>query len=84
MKILIKTNSLTTFHLVARIRRQADGKTDWENYDELKYCIFSLYGKLEKSTFRGINNPMCFKTQILRDDFMVVFKDLLEIAKPFL
>lgn len=28
MKILIKTNSLTTFHLVARIRRQADGKTD--------------------------------------------------------
>lgn len=67
-----------------RDRWNGGWKPDWENYDELKYCIFSCYGKLEKSTLRGINNPMCFKTQILRNAFMVVFKDLLETAKPFL
>ena len=31
-----------------------------------------------------ISGEKAFKTKELRDDFMVVFKDLLETAKPFL
>lgn len=65
--------------------RWNDGwKADWENVDESKYCISSFKYELEKIDLIGSYRPMFFKTKKLRDDFMVVFKDLLETAKPFL
>jgi len=67
-----------------RDRWNGGWKPDWENNNELKYCIFSCYGKLEKSIFTGSYRPIYFKTPELRNDFIIVFKDLLETAKLFL
>ena len=56
------------------------------NYTEgiKKYCIANRSITLIKDSSYAINYPMVFETEKLRDEFFYTFKDLLEIAKPFL
>lgn len=49
-----------------------------------KYSISVRDGELEESFCVSINRLMTFKTEKLRDEFLDTFRDLLEIAKPFL
>lgn len=64
--------------------RWNDGwKANWEDCTE-KYCIVSYKNVLHKDLYYNLHSPMAFKTEELRNAFMVVFKDLLETAKPFL
>ena len=58
-------------------------RANWEDNVQ-KYCITSHKNILCTDFYYYTSTPMAFKTKELRDDFMVVFKDLLEIAKPFL
>lgn len=41
-------------------------------------------GKLEADYHQNVCLPMTFKNENVRDKFFNTFKDLLEIAKPFL
>ena len=60
-----------------------DWKPDWNNQD-LKYVIEVNSNLLVAITVRYNSAPMFFKTREVRDNFMETFKDLLEVAKPFL
>ena len=66
-----------------RDRWNEDWKPDWENQD-VKYVIEVNSNLLVANTVRYNSAPMSFKTRELRDKFIVIFKDLLETAKPFL
>ena len=66
-----------------RDRWNGGWKANWKD-DTVKYCITSIKDILYKDSYCNTHHPMAFKTKELRDDFMVVFKDLLETAKPFL
>lgn len=59
-------------------------KPDWRNSSSLKYCIEIYDEKITTITYTVFNTPMAFKTRELRDEFLKTFRDLLEIAKPFL
>lgn len=59
-------------------------KPDWKNENLRKYVIVQKSGILYESARFCENNPMAFKTEELRYEFFDTFKDLLEIAKPFL
>jgi hypothetical protein len=57
---------------------------DYNNEKQGKYAIVCYNKVLSTDTCYGTNTVMCFKTNIIRDNFFVQFKNLLEIAKPLL
>lgn len=59
-------------------------KPDWENRTENKYCIISAENRLQSYIRCTMSSPITFKTPGLRDKFLETFRELLEIAKPFL
>ena len=56
---------------------------DWED-DEWKYFIEYYRGKLSVERTCGNNRVLAFKSKEIRDKFLEVQKELLEIAKPLL
>ena len=78
-----------TFLALSRLRklRKAwifDWKPDWTNEDQTKFTIISAKNKIDDSISDFINRSMSFPTKEMRNEFIVTFKDLLEIAKPLL
>lgn len=59
-------------------------KPDFKDGKSLKYCIEVYGGKIINDSNARYHKPMSFKTSELRDKFFRTFKELLEIAKPFL
>ena len=59
-------------------------KPNRKNENQKKYVIKVVSDQLYADSYWSINCPMSFKTRETRDLFMTAFKDLLEIAKPFL
>jgi len=59
-------------------------KPDWLNSFQYKYVIYNFSNKLNTAINYQMVTPMYFKTSELRDNFLVKFAELLEIAKPFL
>ena len=58
-------------------------KADYRD-DTQKFVVYVDEDILRKTYFYNINKSMSFKTEELRDTFLKNFRDLLEIAKPFL
>ena len=57
---------------------------DWgENSDE-KYAICFDDNKIKCSCYYSTHHVLVFKTSELRDEFLEIFKDLIETAKPIL
>lgn len=61
-----------------------DWKPDWFDSFQYKYVIYNFSNKLNTTINYQMVAPMYFKTAELRDNFLVKFAELLEIAKPFL
>ena len=58
---------------------------DWGNGAKYKWCIYvSNDDIIIKDCFFSHQRILFFKTQELRDKFLIQFKDLIEIAKPLL
>ena len=78
--------TLEAFSKLLRLRKDWVGewKPDWTNEDQTKFTIISAKNKIDDSIGDFINSPMSFPTKKMRNEFIVTFKDLLEIAKPLL
>ena len=78
--------ALVAFCKLRKMRKQWIGKwkPDWTNEDQTKFTIISAKNKIDDSISDFINSSMSFPTKEMRDEFIVTFKDLLEIAKPLL
>lgn len=78
--------ALVAFCKLRKMRKQWIGKwkPDWMNEDQTKFTIISAKNKIDDSISDFINSPMSFPTKEMRNEFIVTFKDLLEIAKPLL
>lgn len=59
-------------------------KANYINDNEIKYLIVVRFNNLIRYESINTNYIMHFKTNVIRDEFMITFKDLLEIAKPLL
>ena len=57
---------------------------DWISDIEPKYCVDLQANDFSIQCWHHINNPLSFPTEKLAEQFLTNFKDLLEIAKPFL
>ena len=58
---------------------------DWEpNWNKGIFCIATSMGDLFAGTFVSYAHPLSFPTQEMTTDFLVCFKDLLEIAKQLI
>lgn len=57
---------------------------DWGNGAKYKWCIFVHSNNIIKECSFARQNILYFKTEELRDKFLIQFKDLIEIAKPLL
>lgn len=58
-------------------------KPNWTN-NETKYTVCVINDKLTVYSWSQSYRPMYFKRQELADKFLDTFRDLLEVAKPFL
>ena len=78
--------ALVAFCKLRKMRKQWIGKwkPDWMNEDQTKFTIISSKNKIDDSISDFINSPMSFPTKEMRNEFIVTFRDLLEIAKPLL
>ena len=78
--------ALVAFCKLRKMRKQWIGKwkPDWMNEDQTKFTIISAKNKIDDSISDFINSPMSFPTKEMRNEFIVTFKDLLEIAKSLL
>ena len=78
--------TLVAFCKLFHLRRDWVGewKPDWKNEDQTKFTIISAKNKIDDSISDFINRSMSFPTKEMRNEFIVTFKDLLEIAKPLL
>lgn len=78
--------TLEAFSKLLRLRKDWVGewKPDWTNEDQTKFTIISAKNKIDDSISDFINSSMSFPTKEMRNEFIVTFKDLLEIAKPLL
>ena len=78
--------TLEAFSKLLRLRKDWVGewKPDWTNEDQTKFTIISAKNKIDDSIGDFINRSMSFPTKEMRNEFIVTFKDLLEIAKPLL
>ena len=57
---------------------------NYSDGSEQKFTIKNWINKIDRQMSNYSNSVLSFKTQKLRDDFFICFKDLIEIAKPFL
>ena len=58
-------------------------RADWEDIGQEKFVI--IYSKgVHVISCKSTSSPMNFPTRALAEEFIEVFKDLLEIATPFL
>ncbi len=56
---------------------------DWKTFGA-KYCIIIEQDKVQSGTAYGISYLLAFKTQKIRDEFRINFKDIIEKAKILL
>lgn len=56
---------------------------DWDNKDP-KYCIMCDSNQFDTINCYHVSGPLSFPTEVLANQFLTNFKDLLEIAKPLL
>ena len=63
-----------------------DWKPDWKNFEQPKASIsYDRNSELIVLYFKDLaSRPLSFPTYEMAEDFMVCFKDLLEIAKPLI
>ena len=57
---------------------------DYNNGNQIKFTIKNWANSVNKDRSNFSKAILSFKTAQLRDDFYICFKDLIEIAKPFL
>lgn len=60
-----------------------DWEPDWDSNDP-KYCIICDSNQFDVINFYHISSPLSFPTEVLANQFLTNFKDLLEVAKPLL
>ena len=58
--------------------------TNYSDNSNPKFTIKNWHNKIDRQMSNYANSILSFKTEKLRDDFLICFKDLIEIAKPFL
>lgn len=56
-------------------------KPNWNNCDEIKYCIVGGNNTITTYTFAYEHKILAFKTEKLRDEFLKNFRSLIEKAK---
>ena len=59
-------------------------KPDWEDIQNAKYTIYCAKNSIFAGTFYTIHHILCFKTEELRDKFLINFRNLIEITKDFI
>jgi hypothetical protein len=59
-------------------------KPNYKDGNQVKFVLITVCEKVRPDACWKVNCIMCFKTKELRDNFLIAFRDLLEIAKPFL
>ena len=59
-------------------------KPNWYDNKDYKYCIDFFQDKIHATYFCAEQKVLAFRTEELRDKFLVNFQDLIEIAKPLL
>ena len=57
---------------------------DWSNEYSDKWCIEVFRGRIDKATHSIAARVLAFRSDVLRDEFLENFRDLIEIAKPLL
>lgn len=57
---------------------------DYNDGSQAKYTIVCYNNKVSADIYYKTNKVMNFKTYRIRDNFLIQFEDLLEIAKPLL
>ena len=66
-----------------RDKANGDWKADWNSPDS-KYIINLYKNNLIKNISCSMNNTLAFKSEEIRDQFLIDHKSLIEIAKPLL
>ena len=61
-----------------------DWEPNWKNDSPYKYCITGYADNFDIQYFNAARNPLSFPTEEMAKDFMVCFKDLLEIVKSLI
>ena len=64
--------------------KQLGWKPDWKNCSTVKHCIQPFSEKIDKSTNRTGSVVLAFPTIEIRDQFLEIFRDLIEEAKELL
>ena len=59
-------------------------KPDWNDDNEIKYCIGNLRNRLDSYESRGVLNFLSFQSLEICDEFLENFIDLIEKAKPLM
>lgn len=59
-------------------------KPDWENENQVECSIFFVNNKIATTERRDRHNVLSFKTAILRAEFLLNFRELINEAKPLL
>ena len=59
-------------------------KPDWNDDNEIKYCIGNLMNSLDGYESRGVLNFLSFQSPEIRDEVLENFRDLIEKAKPLM
>jgi hypothetical protein len=67
-----------------RDRYNDEWKPTWSDAPQAKYGIWLQQGKIETSACWTISQVLVFKTKELRNEFLINFRELIEIAKPLL
>lgn len=58
-------------------------KPNWCD-DSYKYCFDVMKNEINICEYNHVSTPIYFKTKELAQNFLIMFKDLLETSKPFL
>lgn len=70
--------------LQLRDRWNGNWKADWTNKNITKYIIYTWKGEIATTSTDYVNAAMVFKSDRHRDEFLKVFRNLIEEAKPLL
>ena len=64
--------------------KQLNWEPDWNDQNQIKYCIGLINGKVETTINAGSNRILAFPSEEVRLQFLESFRDLIEEAKELL
>ena len=84
-----EANAILALMQLIQWRDKANGQKleewcDWNSAAQIKYCIYKFKNNIDRNNYIYYNCILAFKTEEIRDQFMIDHKNLIEEAKILL